>query len=113
MLSEMQRFLRWNGGQICMAQLDVESPFRFSSFILFIDSLLHHTAAIQKSDGAKKTPKPVPQFPDLYWSPKILCCAFPNRSSALMSFFRPQISNLITNKIPILGMLECTLQCKS
>lgn len=52
----MQRYLRWNGGQICMAQLDVESPFRFSSFILFIDSLLDHTAAIQKSDGAKKTP---------------------------------------------------------
>lgn len=55
MLSEMQCYLRWTGGQICMAQLDVESPFRFSSFILFIDSLLHHTAAIQKSHDAKKT----------------------------------------------------------
>lgn len=54
MLSEMQCYLRWTGGQICMAQLDVENPFRFSSFIFFIDSLLHYTAAIQKSDGAKK-----------------------------------------------------------
>jgi len=53
MLSETC-YLRWSGGQICTAQLDVESPFRFSSFILVIDSLLHHTAAIQKSGGTKK-----------------------------------------------------------
>lgn len=39
MLSEMQCHLRWTGRQICMEQLDVDSPFRFSSFILVIDSL--------------------------------------------------------------------------
>lgn len=92
MLSEMQCYLRWTGGQICTAQFDVESPFTISSFILFIDSLLHHTAAIQKSDGAKKKKK-VPQFPDLYRSPRFLCCVFPNRSSAQVFF-------LISDKQP-------------
>lgn len=52
-------------------------------FILFIDSLLHHTAASQKSGSALKK-KVVPQVPDLHWSPKFLCCVSKQVLSSLI-----------------------------